>query len=473
MRFLLRRFSFLIYFLILHFCGFSLPVMAKVKGKDIEKSAKTSIPEPKAPYFNPIPNLTTQASDDSKVKQPDRLKIAVVEMHDAKLKPEIIEKVTDTIREELTLRDRFQVLSKESTQSYFKNNPNFAQKEIFSNQLNRYIEQAKEFYLNFSFKEATHLLENTIYTYREAKTPLTDAFSLTEAYVELGNIYVGSNNEKKAMETFQEAVRLNPELQITEAKYPPKTVKTFQSAREEFLKKAGYASLEINSPTAANVSINGVAHGQTPLKIDRFTTGEHFILLTQAGYKPQALKLQVGAEGIQQKVDLESTVASSSQVSSGISLPTLSDVNEQVRRATIAGKALGVSKVVLVSVQEVGWNNRVNARMIDVGYQASHKPTPVDVLDLPKDTQAAAKLIANNLVEIADYDLAKDPKKYADSEVLVVGQKRKKSILKSPLLWSLVGVVVAGGAASALLIGGSDNSSSNQIGGALPKGASK
>ena len=465
MRIFLRRFSFLVYFLIFNLCGFSLPVMAKAKGKDVEKA----VPVPEAPRFNPLPSSGTPAATDAKGAPRERLKLAVIELHDGKSKPETIEKVSDTIREEVTLKDRFQVLSKESTQAYFKGHPNFAQQETSSNQLNRYIEQAKDLYVNFSFKEAINLLENTIYTYRQAKTPLTDAFSLTDAYLELGNIYAGNNNEKKAIESFQEAARLDPERQITEAKYPPKTVKIFQQAREDFLKKANYTNIEINTSDKANISVNGVAKGQTPLKLDRFTTGEHFVLITQSGYKPQALKLQVTPDGIKQKVNLESSSSNASKVDTGISISNLGDVPEQVRLATIAGKALGVSKVVLVSVQEVGWNNRINARMIDVNYQASHKPSPIDVIDLPKDTKSAATLIATNLSEIADYDLAKDPKKYADSEVLVVGQKRKKSIWKSPLLWSLVGVVVAGGTASALLIGGGDSSGNPDFGGALPK----
>lgn len=460
----LKRFSFLVYFLIFDLCGLSWPALAK--SKKLEKSPKTSSSE--LLRFNPLPSSGVV---DPKNANRERIKVAVVELHDEKTKADTIEKVTDTIREEITLKDRFQVLSKESTQGYFKNHPNFAQEQTSSNQLNRYIDQAKEFYVNFSFKEAINLLENTIYTYRQAKTPLTDAFALTEAYIELGNIYLGNNNEKKAIESFQEAVRLDPDRQITELKYPPKTVKAFQQAREEFLKKAGYASLEINSSEKANVSVNGVARGQTPLRLDRFTTGEHFVLLTEAGYKPLALKLQVGPNGIKKKVNLEDSGSSGNTAGTGISVKSVGDVPEQVRLATIAGKALGVSKVVLVNIQEVGWNNRINARMIDVNYQASHKPSPVDVIDLPKDTKSAATLIATNLSEMADYDLAKDPKKYADSEVLVVGQKRKKSILKSPLLWSLIGVVVAGGTASALLIGGGSNSSDGKFGGSVPVGA--
>lgn len=466
MRTLLSRFSFLVYFLIFNLCGFSLPVMAKAKGAE-KASTKSTAPE--APRFNPVPSSGTSLASSGKAGR-ERLKVAVIELHDGKSKPEVIEKVADTVREEITLKDRFQVLSKESTQSYFKSNPNFAQQEGSSNQLNRYIEQAKDLYINFSFKEAINLLENTIYTYRQAKTPLADAFLLTDAYLELGNIYAGNNNEKKAIESFQEAVRLDPERQITEAKYPPKTVKTFQQAREDFLKKANYGSIEISSSDKASVSINGVAKGQTPLKLDRFTTGEHFVLLTQSGYRPKVLKLQLTPHGVKQKISLESSGASASKVNTGISVANLGDVPEQVRLATIAGKVMGVSKVVLVSVQEVGWNNRINARMVDVNYQASHKPSPVDVLDLPKDTKSAASLIATNLAGMADYDLAKDPKKYADSEVLVVGQKRKKSILKSPLLWSLVGVVVAGGTASALLIGGSKGSD-GKFGGSVPLGA--
>src|SRR5690606_38803849 len=77
----------------------------------------------------------------------------------------------------------------------------------------------------------------------------------------------------------------------------------------------------------------------------------------------------------------------------------------------------------------------------------------VEVLDLPKDTRSASNHIAKDLNEAARVDLAKDPKKYADSDVIVIGTKKKKSFWKSPWLWGLVGVAVAGGATGALLLG--------------------
>ncbi len=170
------------------------------------------------------------------------------------------------------------------------------------------------------------------------------------------------------------------------------------------------------------------------------------------GFKAKALKINVKPENNHEKISLEKSSDPTSN-RHGLTVTQLKDVDEQVRLGGAVGKALQLDKVVLVSVEEIGWNSKISARMIDVPYQASHKVQSVEVLDLPKDTRSATHLIAKNLDEAASLDLAKDPKKYADSEVLVIGTKKKKSFWKSPWLWGALGVAVAGGATGAILLG--------------------
>ncbi|MFO1463736.1 MAG: PEGA domain-containing protein [bacterium] len=441
MQTVVRRCSFLVYWLIFQLLG--QPALFA--------AAKSNVSAPSA------------AASRSK-------KIAVVELYDGKVKPEVVEKVADTLRDELKGRGAFEVLSKESTYAFFESSPKLSAGGAGTMGLNRYLDQAKEFYNNFQFKEAISLLEGTIDGYRGSKVALTDPFQLTDAYLILANVQLGNNDPKRAQESLQEAVRLNPDREITELQYPPKTVALFQKVRAEFLKKAKSASLEIQiSPAKAEVFVNGQAKGAGPVKLERWTLGDHFILVQAPGYKPQAQKLTLKAEGGREKFSLEK-LSDPTVNRHGLSIAQLGDVDEQVRLGTAVGKALGLDKVVLVSVEEIGWNNKLSARMIDIPYQASHKLQSVEVLDLPKDTRSATHVMANNLAEAASLDLAKDPKKYADSEVLVIGNKKKKSFWKSPWLWGLIGVAVAGGATGALLLGkggsgSTDNSSTVTLSG--------
>lgn len=416
------------------------------------------------------PGLWAKASPAEGVV-PAKQKVAVVELYDGKVKPEVVEKVADTLRDELTRQSGFEVLPKPAVYAFFESSPNLSGAGGDTLGLNRYLDQAKEFYKTFNFKEGIALLESTTQGYRSAKTALTDPFQLTDAYLMLGNIHLGNNDPKRAQEAFHEAVRLDPEREITELQYPPKTVALFQKSRAEFLKKAKSASLEIQaSPAKAEVILNGNPKGTTPLKLERWTVGEHFVILRAPGYKAQAVKLNVKPEGLREKLSLEK-VSDPSVNRHGLTVASLSDVDEQVRLGGAVGKALRLDKVVLVSVEEIGWNNKISARMIDIKYQASHKNQSVEVLDLPKDTRSASNHIAKDLNEAARVDLAKDPKKYADSDVIVIGTKKKKSIWKSPWLWGLVGVAVAGGATGALLLGkgggnaASDNSATVSVSG--------
>ncbi len=437
---LLRRFSFLVYYLAVYLIGFPC---AFAKSKTIPP--------------------------DSAAPKTTALRLAVVELNHGRVKPEVTEKVADTLQDELIQKGRFSVISKQQVRDYFQKNPNGLQGSEGVNPLNRYLDQAKEFYKTFAFKDAIALLENTIETHRQAKDMSTDAFLLTDAYLMLGNIHLGNNDPKKAVSAFQEAVRLDPNREITEREYPPKTIRSFTQAREDYLKKAGYGRLEVgSSPSKADVYINGNLKGQTPLKIERYTTGEHFILVKQVGYKPAARKIKLQAAEHQERFSMEK-VMSREPTKTGLSVAELRDIPEQVRLASALGRNLQADKVVLVSVEEIGWNNKITARMIDIKYQASHKHQSVEVLDLPKDTRSAASVIAADLSGMADVDLAKNPKKFAESDVIVIGTKKKKSFFKSPLLWGVIGAVVAGGAAGAFLLtrggGGSSNTSTVSLSG--------
>jgi len=345
------------------------------------------------------------------------------------------------------------VLSKEATQHFYESSPDLRAAEVHSNGLNRYLEQAKEYYKSFNFKEAVSLLENTIDGYRNSGTALADLFLLTDAYLILGNVQMGNNDPRAAQEALREAVRLDPDREITELQYPPKTVAAFQRARSDFLKKAKSCSLEVQStPVKADVFLNGDLKGQTPLRLGRWTVGDQFLLVQAPGYLAQAKKLNLKVEGGHEKIVLQK-IADPAANRHGLAVTHLQDVPEQVRLGTQVGKGLDLDKVVLVSLEEIGWNSKITARMIDVKYRASHKAKSVEVLDLPRDTRSASQVIATDLSEASRLDLAKDPKKYADGEVLVIGSKKKKSFLKSPLLWGLVGVVVAGAPTGALQLG--------------------
>lgn len=397
--------------------------------------------------------LTAAAKSSVPAPSSESKKVLVVPVQSSASMGEATEKVTDTLRDELIRQGGLTVLDKSSSLSRLQNLSNLSASDGGAASLNRYIDQAKEFYRNFQFKEAIALLENTIDGYRSSSGSLTESFALVDAYLTLGNVEMGKNDPRKAHEAFREAVRLDPDREISERDFPPKTVAAFQKAREEFLKKSKPATLEIlSSPAKAEIILNGDAKGATPAKLERFAAGEHFLLVKSPGYKTLAMKIQVPAQGLRQKVELEK-VGEPEKSQSSLIVGDLRDVNEQVRLGSALGKQAGVDKVVMVSLEEVGWNNKISARMIDTQYRASHKLQSVEVLDLPKDTRPATQVIAKQLAEASRLDLAKDPKKYADSDVIVIGKKKKRAWYKSPWLWGAVGVAVAGGATGVLLMG--------------------
>jgi len=401
------------------------------------------------------------------IAKPGTVRVVVIELDDGQVSPKDIEKVTDTLRDELSSEPGFTVVSKERTRAFFSANPDLMQRIDVANPLNRYLDEARNFYKDSYFKEAIGVLSNTIDTYRSAQPAMTESFLLVDAYIYLGNVYMGNNDKKDAKKVFAEAVRLDPEREITQAKFPPKTVQKFVEAKQDMLSTAKSAKVDIlTNPKKAEVYVNGVHKGIAPIKINGLPQGDHFILVKKAGYKPMAKKISVKTNYSRVKIDLVKDAQTLADTK-GLRVSSLKNVDEQVRMAGKVGNQMGVDKVVLVSMEEVGYNNKITARMIDMQYYASHKPKFVEVLDLPKDTRPAAAHLAKELNEQSKVNLSKNPRKYADSDVLVIGKKKKKSFLKSPLLWTLLGVLVAGGATAGILMatgsGGSGDSNSTTV----------
>ncbi|HCU23626.1 MAG TPA: hypothetical protein DF383_01315, partial [Deltaproteobacteria bacterium] len=346
MKALMRRFSFLIYLLIFDLAAWPLSqavaqskdsASARSSSEEIFRSeAAAELPDPKA--LQEIPQAVPSAGGKPRV--------AVIELNLPGGDPKQIEKIADTLRDEFQSSNAFEVVSKEATRSFFTSNPDVLQRIDVANPLNRYLDQAKELYKSMDFKDAIAMLSNTIETYRAAEPPLTENFLLVNAYLYLGNVYMGNNQEKEAKNIFKEAVRLDPDEEITDAKYPPKTVNKFIQSKQEYLSKAKTTQLDIfSNPKGAEIIVNGVSKGEAPVKLDRFTMGEHFIIARKAGFKPATQKVLLKDNYTRVKLDLENDSQKVGQ-GEGLAVNDLADVEEQVRMAGKVGNLMGIDKVV-------------------------------------------------------------------------------------------------------------------------------
>lgn len=419
---------------------------------------------------NQIEDKSTVTPNSSSSDEKEKAKLVVIPVGDPKTEYEDLHNVTDTIRDELILKDEYQVLTKDETELFFEINPNIFSNESEKASLNRYIEEAQTFYDNFSFKEGINLLESTIETYRQSESLHAQYFKLTDAYLVLGNIYVGDKNNRAALAAFSEALRLNSDLSLDPLQYPPQTIEVFNEAKNAQPEKSSTSNkLDIQaSPENSRIFVNGKLQGENQVSIENLSEGEHFILVENDGYRSWGQKIN-----LPQKNELKISLKEKKEqplTNKGLTVASLRDVDELVRLSLPIGDKLGVDKVVLVSLEEIGYNHRITARMIDIEYRASHKSQSVEVLDLPKDTRSAAIHIANDLNKLSDVDLAANPKKYAESDVIVIGKKRKRPLYKNPVIWALLGLVIAGGATSAVLLTrDKDTDSSVTIGGPLTK----
>ena len=391
-------------------------------------------------------------------------RIAVVEVHDGKIKPQKTEQVAAALRDAMARLTKLSPVLPEEVNQYIRNHPELTQRKVGEDPYDRYLAEAREHFNNFDFKTAEGLLEKTTSSYRIAPTAQALPFKLTDAYWLLGYVYLSDKNEKLATQTFQEAIRLNPREEMSERDFPPSVVELYRKLRVEYLEAQKSVTLDIDSNVEkTNVYLNGKYRGQTPLRLESMTPGEHFIVAVAEGFLPQVKRLEVTDKDktISQDFKLSGT-AKTKASPSGFAFDQLQDIPTQVEVASNLAEGMNLDKVVLVSLEERGWNYKITTRMVDRKYRASYKQKAIEVVDLDLNTPTAVAALAKDLDHMNKIDLAKDPERYAEGDIAVLGRKRKKPIYKKAWFWSTIGgVVLAGGAAGALLAGrGGDGSAS-------------
>jgi len=115
--------------------------------------------------------------------------------------------------------------------------------------------------------------------------------------------------------------------------------------------------------------------------------------------------------------------------------------------------------------------------MIDVSYRVSYAPA-VAQIENSQDAPYVMNVLAQKLIEDAKVSRGEDPGQFAErhqpEEVILLGSRDKKSILKKPIFWIITGAVVAGlGAGIGVAVGGggseSPSSTSVSVSGPAPE----
>ena len=399
--------------------------------------------------------------------------IFVVVSDEASARP--LEKSIDPLRQELLKSPSLAPLSPQAIDEKLRDNPQTTEGLLSRKGLALAYHRAKGQYYDFDFEGAKKTLDEALLKASGPGSEAVDRLGIIEVHLLYALLYRADNNESRALDYMREAARLDPTRVLSEYQYSPKTRELFEKAQGQ-VRSVAKSTLKVESDIGgASVWINGVLQGKTPLTLENFPEGRHDIVLVHEGMKTFYTTIDLhDSFRVQAPLKRDFRGRASSFVLRQENLPAVSD---QIEMATLLGHFLDVPKIIFLSLEEFAWNKRVVARMIDVSYRVSYAPA-VAQIENSQDAPYVMNVLAQKLIEDAKVSMGEDPGQFAErhqpEEVILLGSRDKKSILKKPIFWIITGAVVAGlGAGIGVAVGGggseSPSSTSVSVSGPAPE----
>lgn len=319
------------------------------------------------------------------------------------------------------------------------------------------LAQAKKHYFGFQYEVALAEVKRAIEILDAGRISENGAM-LQDALLTQCLIAKAAGEKGLARKSLSRVITLNPYYQIDRLSYPPSIVELYQESRRQSQnQETGSLRVESN-PRAAEVYINGIVQGVTPLNLSKLPVGAYTMLMKTNKYEPIEKIVIISKDKeviIKEKLKWLDRQKSKKQK---ISDQAKSQIKEGIRIANL----LKADKAILVNCEETSGKKMFFARMVDRKYRAAYKPLVVEYESSEERTQAIAEA-AQVLAMQAKADILSNPQKYLDQEGLgdpVLLTKRKKELHKKPLFWGAIGTVAAGalaGGLAAVLVSGSSS----------------
>lgn len=376
--------------------------------------------------------------------------IVVTEIQDGS-QDESAKRVAQAVREELQKDSSLYVVDPakvEKILTYYQRQPSLGPIDLSEAQ--QLVERAKEHYFNFAYSEAEAELKRAIELFEQNPDSIFDSgTALRDAYLTLGLVQFSTKRPEAARNVFQQVLELDPAYRFDPQFFTPLQVKLFEEAKEA-LARSGEASMEVQSdPKVAEVFINGIYKGVTPLTVTRIPPGEYRLLIKTHNYTE--VKKQVSLVPGQKLVWKEKLWWKLGKQEANPQ--ALEEARVQIQEGVRVADLLKVDKVVLVDVDEGAGVSQMVLRMIDRHYRAGHNPIVATYGAAGMTLEGQVASVTKEVRKQTGINLVKNPQKYVDPDgvgdpVLLAG--RKKWLKSSPILLGALGLLVVGGTAGGI-----------------------
>jgi hypothetical protein len=314
-----------------------------------------------------------------------------------------------------------------------------------SGEIHSLIARAKENHFAFKRKAAQRDIDRAILLLVGKLLDREMGPVALDAYLSKAMIAISGGDDASAGEGLGRALAIDPLLDLSGKDYPPSLKEKLDAIKAE--RDAGnYGVLSVKSrPAAAEVYLNGIMQGVTPVELEGLPTGEYSLVVAANRYAPDERMVSVLPDRTV-KVKSKLKWAKDSKASDG-------GADSSVRGALDMADALKVDRVVMVDA-DTGSDGSlaISAQVVDRALRTGLKPLVLpEVMPEYKHDQVAE--MANMIVDQLGADPLENPTEMIDpigeGDPIVLG-KRKKPLVKQPLFWGIVGTLVAGAIAGGI-----------------------
>lgn len=324
------------------------------------------------------------------------------------------------------------------------------------------IARAKEYAFKFQYRDAELLLNQAIESLKGKTLNEESGPMLLDAYLTRAVVAKAKGDKKAAGSAFAAALAINPGLTLAESEYPPSLVAIFDE-EQKTVKNSPAGSLTVKSdPAAADVLINGIRAGVSPLEINSLPAGRYTLQVATNKYdvRSQIVEIQANKETkIKEKLRwAKDRAKNTSKIDNAEA-----EINEGVR----VGEALKVDRVILINA-DAGQNGalKITARTVDRALRAGERPVVIPKL-LPETRNEKLAELTSELANQISRDLLANPGKSVDPKSQgdpVLLSKNKKNLTKRPVFWVLIGTLAAGAVVGGILAAFSSHSNNAATG---------
>ena len=217
------------------------------------------------------------------------------------------------------------------------------------------LDKGKEQYDNLELDAAIDELNRAIEEFRKAAGRLGGGEHYLEALLYLGAAHILSGDNERGTEAFRTVAMFDKRKILDPKVFPPSMIEIFDKTKEDVAASPVGTVLVKSNPTAAEVYLNGVFKGITPLTLVKIPEGSHFVRVEKDGYIPWGQQVEFYATH-------EETTEANLKEAMGLSKfseeskKVLSDLDEDPPPKAIIqfGEWLRVERLVLASVKQRG-----------------------------------------------------------------------------------------------------------------------